>query len=324
VLATNIEKRVWRIFRILRIASSNEQKNAHEMAEELGVSVRTFHRDRQALEQVGLPLLHDGEGYTLSSGLSFPSELDLEWDEGLALVCLIDGALESGMIPYRESLESALDKIRACIPPQIDEKIVRESGGIRVKHGPMVDMSAHRNTFDILHRAVQENKVVVMKYLGSTDEEPVSREIEPLRIFQRWLAWYVAGYCRMRSDFRIFRIDRIISLKETDESFVRPRDFDLDSFLDQAWVVERGDQSHHIRIRFTGNAARLVKELRWHPSQTIEKDTGDEIVVYFETGGLSEIADWIMRYGSEAQVLEPEELKNILTKRAKDILSQHS
>ncbi len=320
-VTTNVASRIWRLLTIMRLVSDGQPMSATQIAEELGVSVRTFHRDRAVLEDAGLPIAHCGDGYSLV-GKPFLPAVHLDWDEGLALLCLVDGALETGSIPYRQSLEAALDKIRSGIPPEVENRIREEAREVKMKQQPMVDMSGHQDTFDELRRAVRDRLVTSLKYMGMRDAEPVRREVEPMGIFQRWRAWYLVAHCRLRKEIRIFRIDRVLDAHPGRKRFVPSRDFDLDRFLRDAWVVKRGEV-RHVRIRFKGASARLVQELTWHPSQKIERRDADSITVSYRTGGLSEVADWVMGYAGEAEVLEPESLREMVCEKAQSISMVH-
>ena len=314
-----MESKLWRLLKILQIVSGDRRMKAAEIARELGVSVRTFHRDRQVLEEAGLALTSDGEGYTLMDQPFLPA-VHLAWNEGLALLCTVEGILETGVIPYRDSLEDALRKIRSGIPPKVRQRIAEAADEISVRHHPMVDMSSHHDTFQVLWGAIQERRVVQIRYLARGYDEPVCRQVEPLAVIQKWRAWYVVAHCRLRDEMRTFRVDRISEIGLAGGQFVPPRSFDLDAFLSGAWMVERG-QVRRVRIRFSGTAGRLVRELTWHPSQQIEEDTEGRVIVSFKTGGLGEVADWVMGYVDEAQVLEPPELREMVRERALGILS---
>jgi len=309
---------VWRLLKILQLVGKRPM-TSKEMARELGVHVRTFHRDRRRLEEAGLPISSDGTGYKLLVRPYLPA-VHLKWDEGLALLCTVEGALETGVIPYRQSLENALHKIRSGIPPVVQQRIKEAAREIRVKQQPMVDMSAHKETFEMIWKGIQEQRVVRIDYMGLHDDEPVERTIEPLGIFHRWRAWYAVAHCRLRGEERTFRIDRVSRVELTRDRFVAPRSFDLDTFLEDAWTVERGDVKR-VRVQFQDRAARLVKELTWHPSQQVEEDPSGHVIVSFDSSGLGEIAEWVMGYGDEARVLEPRELKDMICEHSRRILS---
>ncbi len=315
------ESRIWRLLKILRLASSGREMNATEIARELGVSRRTFYRDREVLERAGIPLVFDGRSYSLLGPPFLPS-VQLRWDEGLALLLTLRAAVDSGGTPFSESIQNALDKIESGIPPSVREEISDAVEEIDVEQRPMVDMSQHSDTFNILWRACRDHRVVRMNYWGRGDETPLERCIEPLAVFQRWRAWYMVAYCRLRDELRTFRVDRVTDLQMTDESFVRPRDFNLEEFLANAWLVERGE-AVRVRIAFCGLAARLVRELEWHPSQRIIREDHDRVIAEFHTGGLGEMAEWVVGFGGEAEVISPKSMRQTVADLAGRVLDAH-
>ncbi len=315
------EGRLWRLLKILRLVSSGTHLKAGEIAEELGVSRRTFHRDREVLERVGIPIVFDGSGYTLVGPIFLPA-VHLRWDEGLALLVTLRAALHSGGTPFSESLRGAMEKIESGIPPSVKGEIQDAVRGINVETRPVVDMSEHGDTFDALWTACRDNEAMDIRYWGRSDSAPETREVEPLAIFHRWRAWYLVAHCRVRDDLRTFRIDRVVDWNRTGERFVPPKNFDLDAFLSEAWLVERG-QVHDVEIAFTGLAARLVTELRWHPSQEVRKEGPDRVIASFQTGGLNEVAEWVLSFGGDARVIAPLELSDMVRETASSILSAH-
>ena len=64
-----------------------------------------------------------------------------------------------------------------------------------------------------------------MRYRASQAGE-TERTVDPYGlIFQAGL-WYSIGYCHLRHDLRIFRLDRVLHVEPRDESFTRPSGFD--------------------------------------------------------------------------------------------------
>lgn len=311
-------QKVWRLLKVVQLVVGNENLSAGEIAERVGVHRRTFHRYKDTLEKAGISIYHDGEGYKLA-GPPFLPAVELSMDEALALMLTVEGALDSHFIPYPGSLKQALEKIKSGIPPSVQQRINESVNEVDIRQHPMVDMSEHTDSFKLLLRATEVHRVVYIEYLGRTDDEPTARHIEPLHVLQRWRAWYVVAYCRLRKDIRMFRIDRMLRVELTEREFVPPKDFDFDEFLENAWVVEHG-REHTIRIQFSDAAARLVKELTWHPTQKVEEISPGTVIVTFKTGGLNEVAEWLMHYGDQARVLSPSKLREMVKRRARQIL----
>jgi predicted DNA-binding transcriptional regulator YafY len=94
----------------------------------------------------------------------------------------------------------------------------------------------------------------------------------------------------------------------TDERFIPPDDFDLDEYMQDAFGVIRTDPEKVV-IRFDPSLERYLKENIWHPSQTFKKDKDGSVLMTMEVGGLREVMSWVMGFGREAEVLEPEHLR---------------
>ncbi len=314
--------RLWRLLKILRLASAPEPLNAEDMAGSLGVSRRTFHRDREVLEDAGIPIMYDGEGYRLAGKIFLPA-VHLQWDEGLALMITLRAAMDSGGTPFSDSLQDALEKIESGIPPGVKEEIASAGEEINIEQKPMVDMSQHNDTFRALWGACRDHELMQIGYWGRDDEAPSRREVEPLAIFHRWRAWYLVAHCRLRDELRTFRIDRITDLSFPGEYFVPPRDFDLEEYLARAWLVEGGEPVD-VEIAFSGVAARLVRELSWHPTQTTRKSPDGRVIAHFRTGGLRELAEWVVGFGGEAEALAPAELREMVLGLGRAIVEVHA
>ncbi len=308
-----------RLFRFLQLVSSQRRMKAEEIAQKLGVTKRTVYRYRQDLEDAGFAIYSDGKGYQLASAPFLPS-LDLEREEAIALLLVADSHWARGMTPYGQTLSSAMEKIKSGMQPDIQEGLHETTKDIAVRQEPQVDMSGHEETFQTLLRAIQNRQVIGLSYCGVSDPKPWQRNVEPLSIFQCWLAWYLIAHCRYRNSLRTFRLDRIHSVRTISETFVPPRNFDLQDYLRNAWLVEQGDDVFEVIIRFWGKAARLAEELKWHPTQETLSVREGHCIMRFKTGGLREVSEWLMRYDDEAEVIKPECLRTMMRERALKIL----
>ena len=77
--------------------------------------------------------------------------------------------------------------------------------------------------------------------------------------------------------------------------------------MQDAFGVIRTD-AEQVVIRFDPSLERYLKENIWHPSQAFKKDK-DGLLMTMEVGGLREVMSWVMGFGREAEVLEPEHLR---------------
>ena len=122
---------------------------------------------------------------------------------------------------------------------------------------------------------------------------------------------------------RMFVLDRIKMLKVTDERFTVPKDFNLDDFMRHSFKVMH-DELYTVKVRISPSWARWVGEKIWHESQKITKLPDGSLEITFRVAGLDEIKRWILSFGPEPGVVEPEELNRIVQNDLNNCLAQYA
>lgn len=99
---------------------------AETLADRFGVTVRTIYRDLATLQDAGLPLRADrgrGGGYALDKSYQLPP-INLTAREA-ALVCALGRmAREQRLLPFTDTLESALDKVRGALSTSAQRELL--------------------------------------------------------------------------------------------------------------------------------------------------------------------------------------------------------
>jgi len=98
-------------------------------------------------------------------------------------------------------------------------------------------------------------------------------------------------------------------LRETKDTFEVPEDFNLEDFLRPSLGVYQGE-SVRARIWFSPDVAGYIREKIWHETQKITPHDDGSIIFEAEVAGTDEIRFWVMSWGSHAEVLEPESLRD--------------
>jgi predicted DNA-binding transcriptional regulator YafY len=104
-------------------------------------------------------------------------------------------------------------------------------------------------------------------------------------------------------------VGRIEEWKITSDKFKRDPEFSIAKYLGTAFQAERGGEVVDVFIRFDRQAARYIREKKWHETQQIEELEGGGLILRFQTGGLGEVKRWVLQYGGNAEVIAPENLK---------------
>ena len=112
---------------------------------------------------------------------------------------------------------------------------------------------------------------------------------------------------------RMFALGRIKMLNLTDEGFTVPKDFHLDDFMRHSFKVMH-DEFYTVKARISPGWARWVEEKIWHERKKAKKNGDGSLELIFRVAGLEEIKRWILSFGPEAVVLEPDKLKAIVRK----------
>ena len=121
----------------------------------------------------------------------------------------------------------------------------------------------------------------------------------------------------------MFVLDRIKMLKATDERFTTPKDFNLDDFMRHSFKVMH-DELYTVKVRISPGWARWVGEKIWHESQKITKLPDVSLEITFRVAGLDEIKRWVLSFGPEAVVVEPEELNRMVQNDLNNCLAQYA
>ena len=199
---------------------------ARRLAETLGVSLRTVYRDVADLQVSGVPIEGEaGIGYMLRKGSDIPP-LMFNADELEALVVGTRFVRAFGGERLSRNAQAALLKIEAVLPPELRARTHRS----RIFAPPLRSRLEVTGVVDRLHSAIADHHVLRLDYHDESGR-PTLRDIEPLCLSFWGGAWTLGAWCRLRSDFRNFRPDRIAHFDATGESFVETPERGLVAYL---------------------------------------------------------------------------------------------
>lgn len=216
--------RIARLTAILTRLQSGKLVTANQLAARFSVSIRTIYRDMKTLELAGVPVhTEEGKGYSLMEGYKLPPVMFTE-NEANALVTaahLINKTNDTSLI---DEYNTAIDKIKAVLRFGTKEKASLLSQRIAIS--PAFTESCSSNSLTQIQTALTSFKVLKITYQTGNTEDLTEREIEPFGLYYSLEDnWLVIAFCRLRNDFRMFRLDRIKSLTISEKT--------LASYLEQ-------------------------------------------------------------------------------------------
>src|SRR5574338_270610 len=286
---------------------------------------RTLRRDLAALEEAGYPLVTERingqttwrlmEGFRNVPGLRFsPTEL-MALTFSRRLIAPLEGT------ELHTSLQSALGKAAAALPPQGVALVQQLDGTFTVGLGPHKRYRQHRETIDRLTRAIADKTTIQMRYDSASRGRTTRREVDPYRLWYASGGLYLIGYCHLRREPRMFAVERIKSVTPTDHPYQIPLHFDLDAFVQDALTVMRGPRIDVV-LEFDKTTAAWVKDRVWHISQKLERRPRGGLRMALTVADTRELIGWILSFGSGVTVIEPANLRQTVIEEAKKIADQ--
>jgi predicted DNA-binding transcriptional regulator YafY len=187
-------------------------RTARQLADHFEVSVRTVERDLSALQQSGLPIYATpgpGGGYALDKRHTLPP-VNFTPEEATAVAIAL---ARPGASPFADALRSAMHKLLAAMPDDQTEAARRLAGRVHLFAHPSDQASSSARTVE---EAMRTSGVVEISYQDRHGKASC-RMVEPVAMVGSGEAWYVVAWCRLRSDHRSFRLDRITGARLTGE-----------------------------------------------------------------------------------------------------------
>ncbi|KGI79202.1 helix-turn-helix transcriptional regulator [Oleiagrimonas soli] len=210
-------RRADRLFQIIHaLRGRRTALPARRLADMLEVSLRTVYRDVADLQRSGVPIEGEaGVGYVLRKGADVPP-LMFRPEELEALVVGARFARAFAGVRLAAGAATAMRKIEAVLP---------EALRARAEHtrifAPVFE-DRHQRDFaqviDRLHAAIDARQALRLCYCNLA-EQPSTRVVEPLCLAFWGGKWTLGAWCRMRGDFRNFRLDRISVIDDAGENF---------------------------------------------------------------------------------------------------------
>lgn len=289
--------RVNRLLSMMLIISGKGTVTGKELAEHFEVSLRTIYRDIEKICEAGIPIASSsgkGGGYYIMDSYNI-SSLFLNRDEAQTIITVMENL--HGLFGRNEAFNDIILKI--------EHTYKRES----IKDKLTLDMSHFsmeqeiKEYIGIISKAITDNRLLVFDYINR-DMEYLERTIEPSWIDFRYGDWYLVGFCRVRKDYRRFKLVRIKRL-ELGLAFAK-RELSKDRIAE---VIEHSYSQREIQVvlKFTSRIGSQLTE--YFKKEKISR-CEDGFYLVSDTFPYEEgLLKFILSFGKECELLEPRELR---------------
>ncbi len=176
---------------------------------------------------------------------------------------------------------------------------------------------------NILRDTISSKETIYLEYYSFNSNEITEREFDPYFLEIQEGCYHLIGYCHLRNEIRDLRVSRIKNLNKTDKKFIRPENF-YENFKQTRFDKLSGNNKITIKLKFKESAARFIKEYEADKADSIEECGNGEIIFKRETTMTTEILKWVLSFGSQVEVLEPNELKEEIIAEAKEMINNYA
>lgn len=300
------DMKIDRLMGILTILLQKEKTTAPELAERFEVSRRTIMRDVDALGRAGIPVVTTQGG---NGGISIMEGYKIN-----------QSVLTAEELSHLVAALKGLDSVsKASNFENLMRKLAPENDAVVSLHDSIViNLSSYHHDslsekIPLLKQAIAGNHPVEFDYHYSKGD--VRRTIEPYFIEFRWNAWYVFGWCRLRQDFRRFKLDRLWHLQRLGEVYaprpVPPEQLNAENVY---------PDNFRLKILFDESVRYRLTEDYGLDCYT---ETPEGLLFEFGFSNKEHVLRWVLGFGSKAEILEPPELRRDLIQEAENIAERY-
>lgn len=285
-----------RLIGILSVLLQEEKVTAPYLSEKFEVSRRTINRDIEDLCKAGIPITTTqgvGGGISIMEGYRMDRTILTSRDMQAIMAGLRSLDSVSGSHYYSQLME----KIKAG-----SSEYVCGSESI------LIDLSSWYKEslswkIEIIQTAIAERKVIRFNYYAPSGDS--TREVEPYFLIFKWSNWYVWGWCRLREDFRMFKLNRMDKLIQT-QTDVTKREVPMPDLTTEK--IFPGD----INVKAVFDAS-----MKWHlieefGPESFETQDDGTLLFEHEYTDKENLITWMLTCKDQVTVLEPEDIRNEL------------
>lgn len=310
-----------RLITLIFLLQNRPNQKASELAEKLGVSVRTLHRYFKMLDEMGIPVYAERGpcgGFSLVRGYKIPP-LIFSLEEAVAVYLGTSLVSEMWGQLYRDTAQGAMAKLENILPNEQRAEIHWARRSLIATGLHRTDPTTLLPILEDLRKATHEGRQIWAVYQSAGNPEAKKRKIDPYALVFRAGLWYLVGYCHLRSAPRTFRVDRIQKLSVLAQTFQVPESFEIHQYLEDEFKEQ---PLFRARLQFSTQAAHIVMSNRilW---ESIQANPDGSLVVTLTAPDLPWLVSMTLSFAHWVTVLEPAELREMVRQWAQATADQY-
>lgn len=292
-----------RLFEIVYILLERKTITAKELAERFEVSTRTIYRDVEILSQAQIPVYANkgnGGGIGLLEDYVLDKSMLSEEEQNQILF-----ALQSMEKISNQDEKNILEKMSSIFNKS-------KTNWIDVDFSDWGTNGEQDQTFNLIRNAILKHNVIEFVYYNSYGEEK-KRQAEPLQIYFKDKSWYLKAYCRLKQDYRLFKISRMKDIKHLNETFERELPQIKENKFDYKTIQLELEISKDMSYRVYDEFKR----------EDIIKNKNGDFIVKVEFPENDWVYGYILSFGENVKVLSPGYVKSIIKEKLQKSLKNY-
>jgi proteasome accessory factor C len=307
----NLEDRFRRLLLLVPYVLRNNGATVDEVSERFDITRTELVADLNLLFMCGLPgygpgdLIEayiDGDQVWIRMADYFARPMRLTPAEGLMLYA--GGQALAAVSGPDPALERAMEQLSKALTPGALERV---SVGLEAPEG-----------LAVVKQALESKRRLHLVYQSQSKDEVTERDVDPWALLLSEGRWYLLGYCHRVNDERIFRIDRMRSVRQLADVAQIPDDFDLSQY-DSVYFESENALTVTLDI-----APRANWVCDYYPLLSQESLDDGWIRIRLKAGGLAWLERLLLRLGPEARIIEPDSLKEKLKATASSMARRYA
>ncbi len=289
---------------------NRDRVQAGELAEYFEVSTRTIYRDIDAINRAGIPVVtHQGNkgGVGIVKGYRLDRQV-LTLDDMVSMLSILKGV--NATFQDRR-IDRSIEKLHTLIPAERQDEVQKQISSLVIDVMPW-GIRHQDEKIELLQGAIWDCFLIEFSYRDGNGARS-RRTVEPMTLVFKSTAWYLFAYCRLRSDFRLFRLTRMAELVLSEKRFNRrPGQY-------QQYDSRCTDTTQMIKlkVRFSAEIRNIIED--YFEESFLRYLDGGDILAIFEIPDNDWILSWLLSLGDKAELIEPVKMRVLLREKANKI-----
>lgn len=308
-----------RLNEMIMMVNRKRRFTVGELAQEFGVSNRTILRDLQELGEMGVPLYSEvgpHGGYQVLKERILPP-IAFSEEEAKAIFFMIHALRHYISFPFDIEYESIEKKFYLNLSGDTRDAIDRIKD--KVDFLSVYQQAEIPFLRELLDAAIQQDAIII---IYETNEKVSQRSIQPIGIYASEGKWYCPSYCFLTKDYRVFRCDRIKSVKLDEKT--DPIDLSNINLKNRFSIVNENKQELELLAELTPKGVEKYQSSKWPSIELYKREDSTE----FLKGKISKheinfFSDYFITYGIDVIIKEPIELIEGIKEKLNTILKQY-